>query len=164
MKRFLIAFMILELSFLSVPVMAISDTQEKAIKSHCETIKVSLKTLQRTDARARVYLGGYYETILSKFITPLNMRLVENSLSNADLVENQNKFVETKNTFVNDFIKYQQMLEELITINCKEEPEEFYDELVTVRQRRKIMEQDVLKLRSLISEHIKLVYELEGKI
>ncbi len=164
MKRFLIAFMILELSFLSVPVMAISDTQEKAIKSHCETIKVSLKTLQRTDARARVYLGGYYETILSKFITPLNMRLVENSLSNADLVENQNKFVETKNTFVNDFIKYQQMLEELITIDCKEEPEEFYDELVTVRQRRKIMEQDVLKLRSLISEHIKLVYELEGKI
>ncbi len=152
------------MSVVSLPTWAISKEQESAIKSRCETIKESLKTLQRTDAKTRVYLGGYYEIILSRFITPLNVRLVENNLSNADLVENQNKFVETKTVFANDFIKYQQMLEELVLMDCKNEPETFYEKLVAVRQRRKIMDQDVLKMRSLISEHIKLVFELEGKL
>lgn len=164
MKRFLVALAILGMGFLALPAMAISEEQENVIKGHCETIKDSLKAVQRTDARARVYLGGYYEAILSKFIMPLNVRLVENNLSNADLVENQNKFVETKNLFANDFVKYQQMLEELLAMDCKNEPEKFYEKLVVVRQRRKIMDQDVLKLRSLISEHIKLVYGLEGKL
>ena len=49
-------------------------------------------------------------------------------------------------------------------MDCEKEPEKFYDKLVIVRQKRKIMAQDVLKMRSLISEHIKLVTDLEGKV
>ena len=148
----------------AISVMAMSKTQESAIVEHCDEIKDNLKTVQKNDAKARVYLGGYYETILSKFITPLNVRLVENNLSSAGLVENQNNFAEAKNLFVNDFIKYQQMLEELVNVDCKKEPGKFYDELVRVRKRREVVEQDVLKMRNLISEHVKLVNELKGKI
>lgn len=145
-------------------VSAVAEEQNAVIVSHCSLIKDDLKKVQKEDARVRVYLGGYYEAILTKFITPLNVRLVENNLSNASLVENQNKFVETKTTFVNDFIKYQQELEELVGIDCKDSSEVFYDKLQVVRQKRKIMAQDVLKMRSLISEHIKLVDNLKGKI
>ena len=49
-------------------------------------------------------------------------------------------------------------------MDCKQDSEKFYDKLVLVRQKRKIMVQDVLKLRSLISDHIKLVTGLKGKI
>lgn len=147
-----------------LPVSAISEIQSEAIVGRCDTIKDDLKKVQKEDARARVYLGGYYETILSKFIMPLNVRLVENNLSSAGLVENQNKFAETKTTFASDFIGYQQGLEELVGIDCKQKPEEFYDKLVVVRQKRKIMVQDVLKMRSLMSEHVKLVEGLKGKI
>ncbi len=143
---------------------AITEAQNTAIVGHCDTIKDDLKKVQKEDARVRVYLGGYYETILSKFIVPLNVRLVENSLSSAGLVENQNKFAEAKTTFASDFIAYQQGLEELVGVDCKQKPEEFYDKLVTVRQKRKIMVQDVLKMRSLISEHVRLVENLKGKV
>ncbi len=156
--------MILALSFLSVPVMAISETKEEAIETHCDTIKSSLRTLQKTDARVRVYLGGYYETILSKFVTQFNIRLVENNLSTASLIENQNNIAEAKSVFASDFVKYQQMLEELVAINCKTEPEAFYEKLDVVRQKRKIMKQDVLKMRELISEHIRLVNRVMGKL
>lgn len=131
---------------------------------NCETVRSSLKMLQKTDARARVTLGAYYETILIKFITPLNVRLVENSLSNAEFVENQNDFVETRRVFSNDFIKYQKGLEELVGMNCKEEPDSFYNKLVVVRQKRKIMEQDVLRMREIIAQHVKLVNALKGKL
>lgn len=143
---------------------AISKVQEDAISKNCDTIKDILKTVQRSDSKTRVYLGSYYETILSKYITPLNMRLVESNLSNADLVENQNKFATAKTTFANDFTKYQQLLEELIGVDCKNNPNDFYDKLKLVREKRKTMEQDVLELRSLISKHAKLVNNLKGKL
>lgn len=148
----------------STGVMAITDEQSGAIVRRCDTIKDDLKKVQKEDARVRVYLGGHYETILSKFIMPLNVRLVENNLSNAGLVENQNDFAASKTIFANDFVNYQQGLEELVGIDCKEKPGEFYDKLVTVRQKRKTMVQDVLKMRSLISEHVKLVEGLKAKL
>ena len=145
-------------------VQAISPNQSAVIVEHCDTIKDELKKVQKEDARVRVYLGGYYETILTKFITPLNVRLVENNLSSAGLVENQNNFAGTKTLFANDFIAYQQGLEELVGLDCRQEPEKFYDKLTTVRQKRKIMVQDVLKMRNLISEHVRLVEGLRGKV
>lgn len=143
---------------------ATTKKQDAAIVDHCEDIRESLKKVQKDDARIRVFLGGRYETILTKFIVPLNMRLVENSLSNADLVENQNEFAEAKTVFVNDYIGYQQELENLVGMDCKNEPGKFYDQLTKVRQKRKTIRQDTMRIRSLISTHIKLVDQLKGKL
>ena len=143
---------------------AITEEQNIAVSKQCESIKDNLRKVQKEDSRVRVYLGGYYETILSKFITPLNVRLVENNLSSAGLVENQNNFAAAKALFASDFIVYQQGLEELVGMDCKQEPEKFYDKLVVVRKKRKVMVQDVLKMRNLISDHVKLVTGLKGKI
>ena len=144
--------------------MAIDEKQSNAIAERCDTIKDDLKKVQKEDSRVRVYLGGYYETIVTKFIIPLNVRLVENNLSSAGLVENQNDFVEARTVFANDFISYQQALEELVGMDCKDNPGDFYDKLKMTRQKRKVMSQDVLKIRSLISEHTKLVNNLKGRL
>ena len=154
----------LVLSFQAVPVMAISSSQKNAIVDHCSEIKDSLKKIQKTDARTRVYLGSYYENVLTDYVVPLNVRLVENNLSNANLVENQNKIAETKSLFNNDYISYQQNLEELIAMDCKNNAEDFYNKLDKVRQKRKIVEQDTLKIRNLLSEHVKLANQLKGKL
>ena len=76
MKRKSLAFYFITLTVFcqGLPVGAISIEQENAIVDHCESIKDSLKTVQKNDSRTRVYLGGYYEMILSKFIMPLNVK------------------------------------------------------------------------------------------
>ena len=147
-----------------MPVSAISEEQESAIMERCDAIKESLKDVQKADARARVYLGSAYEVILMDYITPLNVRLVENNLSMPELVENQNKIADTRSLFVNDYVSYQQDLEELVLTNCRENPGDFYEQLIKVRQKRKIMEQDTLRMRNLISEHVKLANQLKGKL
>lgn len=164
MKRFLVLTMMFLCGLVSMPVSAILENQKNAIVDNCENIKVDLKKVQKNDARARIALGSRYETVLTNFITPLNVRMVENGLSNADFIENQNDFSSSKIVFGNDYIKYQQELEELIALDCKDKPDEFYKKLEKVRQKRKIMEQDVLKMRSLITQHVKIVTEVRGKI
>lgn len=138
----------------------VTAEQRTTIVDHCDTMKDSLKSLQRTDSRARVYLGRYYETILSDFIVPLNLRLVENNISNTKLIDNQTNFVASRTSFNNDYVSYQQSLEELVNINCKTEPEKFYEKLLVTREKRKIVKKDVSKMRSLTDEQKKLVEEL----
>lgn len=144
--------------------MAISDEQKAIIEKRCDDIKIELRLVQREDAKSRVHLGTYYDKIMTNFVTPLNVKLVENNLSNAGFIDNQNSLAKTKTTFANDFTKYQQMLEELVAIDCKTEPEKFYNELLDVRQRRKTMEQDILTMRRLISEHIRLVEKVRSRL
>ena len=140
----------------------ITPEQKTTIVDHCDTMKDSLKSLQRTDSRTRVYLGRYYETILTDFITPLNIRLVENNISDAKLLDNQTNFAAKRSVFNYDYISYQQSLEELVNTNCKTEPEKFYEKLVITREKRKIVKKDVAKMRDLTDEHKKLVEELRN--
>ena len=153
----------LSLSFVSVPVSAaeISTTQKTTIVDNCSAIKDSLHAVQREDSRIRVYLGRYYESILTKFITPLNVRLVENNISDTALIANQEQFVDRRTVFISDYIVYQQALEELVGIDCKTEPQKFYDKLKVTREKRETVNQDVAKMNELTNKQVKLVTKLK---
>lgn len=164
MKKMMLGLMIVLSVFLVVPVGAISEAQETAIVTRCDTIKDNLKVVQRLDSRARVYLGRYYETILSKFIMPLNVRLVENNLSDNDLLVNQDSFAKAQESFKADYITYQKSLEDLVAMNCKEDAESFYAKLQQTREKRKIVAEDTVKLRSLAVKQKELVLNLRGRL
>lgn len=164
MKKKLFAIVVFVMSFVALPVGAISEGQESAIKNHCDTIRDSLRKVQRDDSRTRVYLGGYYENILTGYMMPLNVKLVENNMSSVSLVENQNNFATTKGDFVANFVNYQKGLEELIAMDCKNEPDKFYEKLTSVRKKRKVVEQNVKKMKELMTEQVKLVEELRKEV
>ncbi len=163
-KKILVLFCCLVFSCLALPVNAISETQKNAIVDNCDNIKDSLKNVQKSDAKARVFLGSHYETVLSKFVTPLNVRLVENNFSKPDLIENQNELAKTKETFSTSFIDYQKDLEELVAMDCRAEPGKFYEKLVSVRTKRKNMVSNVSKMRELTAKNIKLVKKLKESL
>jgi len=167
LKKKWLTFYCITLMLICQPVIgvsAITEAQKVAISENCRSIKESLKNTQRADARARVYFGGRFETVLAKFITPLNVKLVEKNITNLGLIENQSNFAAAKTGFSDDFIKYQQSLEELVAIDCKNEPAAFYEKLVTVRNRRGKVGQDIEKIKKLIAENIKLVTELKERL
>lgn len=161
-KRFIFCLLVSGFCFM-MPASAISEGQKVAIVEKCDTIKDSLRNVQRFDARTRVFFGSHYETVLSKFITPLNLRLVENNMSEANLLENQNDYSVAKGNFVADYISYQQGLEELVAMNCKDEPERFYEKLNDVREKRAKMGTDIVRMRDLTLVNLRLATNvLEG--
>ena len=156
-RRFLAVPIVLALVFSSTSLFAaetiLTDEQTDNIIDNCTSIRDSLKRLQKEDSRTRVYLGQIYQHVISDYITPLNVRLVKNNLTNSALMDIQSSFTETREAFNRSFISYSQKLEKLVAINCKEKPEEFYEKLEDVREARKEVNDLATELQEIIRDH-----------
>lgn len=165
-KTFLV--LVLATSLITCPVFAagelVTEAQKKSIVANCDSIIEKLNSLQHEDSRARVYLGRYYETIQTKFITPLNVRLAENTLSSDGFVKNQNDFSKARASFMIDFVESQKALDDLIATDCKNEPEKFYEKLEVARKKREVVAKEVSNIRILIKDHTNLVKKLGEKL
>ena len=132
----------------------LSDDQKGAISQHCATTKQSLKTLQRTDARTRSYLGSAYETLVVNYITPLDLRMISSGRPNANLTTIHSQIVEARKQFNDDYTSYSQALEDLIATDCQSSPEEFYNKLINTREKRAVLSADTTSLRNFFAEYL----------
>lgn len=168
-KKLLLLPLCMSLLFAScgvVHVLAISDNQSAAISSSCTNIQKSLKSIQYLDAKTRSYYGKYYEAILSDYMIPLGTRLLRNSELDPKLSDIQTKFTTARSQFNSDYIAYSQAYEELMATDCVAHPSGFYDELVTVRQKREVLSKDISDISGIIDsfrQSVKKLQESYGK-
>ena len=132
------------------------------IEMDCQSIKQTLKRVQNIDKNTRISIGRSYQTILTNFITPLNVRIVKNNSSNAELTNIQSRFVEARETFNRNYIAYSQEFENLLGIDCKNEPRAFYDQLEKTREKRAEVAASTKKVREIINEHKAEVEKLKN--
>ena len=138
----------------------LSDEQIGNISTNCASIKLRLKQIQKNDARSRVNLGAQFEIISTNLMMNLNLRLVKNNIANANVSRQQTDFAAERESFKSDYISYSQELEKLISINCKDEPQNFYDQLETVRSRRATVAGHVKRLSEMAAEHRKTILDM----
>ncbi len=143
---------------------AISEPQSDAIVHNCASIKQSLRALQRTDARSRSYLGSAYETLLSKFITPLNLRLINTNQPNANLTTIHSNIIDTRKNFISEYTTYSQALEDLVATDCYGHPEDFYNKLQDTKRKRATLSSTTTTLRNLLSEYLTAVRKLKNTL
>lgn len=141
-------------------------TKEQAAKlsESCGTIRQNLKNLQRTDSRTRTYFGAIYETVSTKFLKPMNLRLVNNDLSSSDLIDIQTSLASARTDFSDDFITYSKSLEELIAIDCRLEPDNFYQKLLETREKRARVAADVKTINNLLTNIAKHTEQLKESL
>lgn len=142
----------------------ISDSQKTAISQNCAHIIESLQQLQRVDSRTRTYLGTAYESISSRFITPLNLRLVKLGRPSSLLFDIQNNFTTAQAQFREKYVEYMRDLETLIATDCSAHPDEFYDHLVSVRKKRETLRLSTKRLAELAEEQYQAVTQLRGDL
>lgn len=142
----------------------LSEEKRGLISQNCGTIRQSLKNLQRSDSRARTYFGAIYETASSKYIVPLNLRLVKNDISSVSLINLQSDLADKRVKFSSDFISYSKSLEELIAYDCRLNPDTFYEKLVATRKKRAAVATDMKEINELLTSSVKYVEKLEEKL
>ena len=163
----LIAFILVFILFNSIRVSAdttkakLTDDQRGEISMNCGSIKSSLKKLQVSDAKIRSLLGANYQTFLNFYITPFNLRLVKNNQNLGDLSDLQSNFVLQKNDFNSLYIAYSQQFENLLSVDCQKNPDDFYNQLLTTRESRKELNQKVNELTSTAEKYLSEINKIE---
>lgn len=142
----------------------LDDTAIGSISQNCASIKLRLKNIQKTDSKNRVQLGSYYEMINTNLMLNLNLRLVKNSLANAELSEQQTSFASERERFKTEYTNYQRELDELIDIDCRAEPKDFYSQLEKTRARRAKVAQIISNMTAILNEHRDSVVKLRGEL
>lgn len=166
MKKFLLSLVSILFAFCplySLQAYAISESQKSIISQYCGSIKQSLKTLQHADIDSRIKLGSRYETAISKFMTPMNLRIVKNNLSVSDLADLQQSFADYRTQFSSHFTAYSKILEELVAMDCQKEPENFYQKLLDAREAREKVRGDTISLNNILSKYQEAVKNLGKK-
>lgn len=147
-------------TFAEEPDKVLTDEQIGNIITNCSSIKETLKRVQNSDRNTRISLGRTYQTILTNFITPLNVRLVKNNRSDTTLTNIQAVFSQTREAFNRDYISYSQDLEMLIDMDCTDKPNDFYYQLDKTRESRRKIANDINAINSIISNHTEAVNNL----
>ena len=142
----------------------LSDAKKGGISQNCNAIKTSLSSVQKADSKTRVLLGTSYQTILTNFIPPLNIRMIKANLSDSSLSTAQANIASERDNFGELFIGYSKSLEDLLNTDCKSNPEEFYEKLESTRSARKALNKSATRINSLITSSITTVTNLRNSL
>lgn len=155
--RFKIIFTAFLLALPTVPVFAeeekLSEEKLGAISQYCETTRQTLKSIQKSDTKVRTSLGPTFERLQTKFITPLNVSLVNQNFSVPEFIAAQAEFANLKSSFNKNFTSYSLSLDELISTDCKNNPESFYEKLKVVRAKRETLYYDIISIKEILEDY-----------
>lgn len=140
--------------FQSGSAIALSDEQQGYISQNCGSLRQSLKQLQHADSRTRVYLGSTYEVLYTDFMSPMNKRLTSLGRTAEELSRAKSEFETTRADFNDTFIRYQISLENLISIDCTREPDDFYTHLEITRNQRGDLSELTSKMKELSRSYL----------
>jgi hypothetical protein len=154
MKKLLIFVAILVI-FAPSPAFAVPESKQALISSSCGSLKVSIKRLQIADAAVRVHLGSTYDKLFKNYIMPMNTSLLRNNLLSHELSDLQSAFSIERANFTSHFVSYSRSLDDLLSVNCYENADLFYEKLELSREKRSDLEYSARKLDKIVDDYYK---------
>lgn len=160
MKRFL-ALMIVCGAFLGGGLVSrvayaetpLSEGQIKSIRQNCVTAQTTLNRLHASDALLRVNRGQLYENISNKLMAPLNSRIALSRLEGLSLTATTLEYDRQVDIFRASYSTYEESMSRTLKINCADRPTEFYESIVTTREKRKRLHEDTEILTTLLKAY-----------
>ena len=159
MKRIAIAIAIATTLLASVPLSAhavtsgMTEAHIETIRKNCKYAQNSIYRIHMRDALTRVNLGREYETIMTRMMTPMNSRVVLNRLDATSLVGTASSFSDQLDTFRTTYQQYDELVKSVLSINCQNQPVQFYDTLNEAREKRESVGQSVNTLNRLLGDY-----------
>lgn len=88
---------------------------------------------------------------------------MRNGIANQDIADQQATFKSERERFRNDFIGYSQELKNLIAMDCRNNPQDFYRQLEKTRIKREDITKSIRRMNDIIKEHRETVIGLRNK-
>ncbi len=135
-----------------------TEEHVKRIRGNCIEAQTTLNQLNATDTLLRVNRGQLYESVETKLMTPLNMRLGLNKLGNTDLTTLSSQYEQQLGEFRLDYQQYGEAMSKTLKIDCINQPVAFYDSVADTRTKRSLTHDSTVQLHKTIQDY-KLKFE-----
>jgi len=131
----------------------LSDQQIAMVRHNCVPAQAGLERIHATDGLLRVNLVQQFESISSRLMTPMNGRIAVNKLDGIELAKTTVDFNKEINTFRTRYQDYEQTVASAIQINCADQPVDFYDTVVSARNKRSSVRESFVKLQGYVKQY-----------
>lgn len=131
----------------------LTDEQRSLIRTNCVSIKSTINQLKVSDALLRVNRGQVYESMRSKLMDRFNGRLGSKDLDNRGVLVVTASYGTGLDDFRGNYVDYERQLAATLRIDCTEDPDSFHASLLQSREKRAIVNKDVMKLHQLIDDY-----------
>jgi len=159
--RFLVVLAISAVSFLllygvqavNAQTAVLSEKQVELIRKNCQSAKSTLSQLHASDALLRVNRGQVYESLSTRLIEPFNSRLGNNGLDNKATNTVAMNYRTALDAFRSNYRLYEQELSAALKIDCHQSPVAFHESVERARERRKQVNNSVIRLHRVIDDY-----------
>lgn len=140
---------------------SLSDTQLDTIRANCFTARNTLKQLHTSDTILRVNIGQRYESMSTKLMNRFNNRVASNGLQNTSLLQATREYTAALDDFRAAYSEYEAQLSSTTRIDCNTKPQEFYDAVVSSKEKRDAVHGRVIELGERIKAYASAVDRFE---
>lgn len=130
-----------------------TDDHIARIKSNCQDALGTLGRIHANDAPEYVNRNQTYFSISDKMMARLNSRLTLNRYDATQLIKTASDFDTALAKFRSSYKQYDDMMTDLLRIDCVKQPVTFYDSVNDARQQRSKVQEAVQQLKNLIEQY-----------
>ena len=152
MKKVVIYVSLVVITLANIVVPAGAVPSDNVIRANCQSMQSVLSQIEKTDAALRINRGRIYNEVLDLFYA-MNSRLASNKISAPELVSITSDFDSQLADFRNDYNDYDDDLNELIVAECQDDPGDFYSQLISVRDERAKLNDEIASLDQLVDDY-----------
>lgn len=137
--------------------------REQIIATRCQEVIGLLDQLQRRDLVSRTNLGREHETI-ARMLSAFNQRLEHNHLDALPYIRFLAEINSITTQFREAYVRYDDSMNELRTIDCRTKPAEFDAKLAHTRQARDATEGAVTHAAAVISQYRDMLAQMRASL
>ena len=152
MKKVVLYVSLVVITLANIAVPAGAAPSDNVVRANCQSIQSVLSQIEKTDAALRINRGRIYNEVLDLFYA-MNSRLASNKISAPELVSITSDFDSQLADFRNDYNDYDDDLNELIEAECQDDPGDFYSQLISVRDERAKLNDEIASLDQLVDDY-----------
>ena len=152
MKKVVLYVSLVVITLANIVVPAGAVPSDNVIRANCQSIQSVLSQIEKTDAALRINRGRIYNEVLDLFYA-MNSRLASNKISAPELVSITSDFDSQLADFRDDYNDYDDDLNELIVAECQDDPGDFYSQLISVRDERAKLNDEIASLDQLVDDY-----------
>jgi hypothetical protein len=133
------------------------------IQQQCTVLQTALDQLQRRDLVARTNRGREYESIITQ-LTAFSQRLRNNNKPSADLDKILNDFKTTVDNFRSGYIQYDNSMNALSEVDCRNHPADFAVDLQQTSILRQQVGAEVVRGEQHLASYRQAIVDLQAQL